>query len=198
MKKLFCGIFSATALLLAGLSAPAYAGEALVGVWQHDAEILGLGGKKGKETSTSVSAEYQFDSPKWLAWALKPQPYVGGTVNLNGNTSFVGAGLSWRQGFSDRFYGRYALGISAHDGTREVPSPNNETDPVVIADLVNRKATEIEFGSSVLFRNSFAIGYQVSDDIGVELIWEHLSHAKLFDDVNEGIDNLGVRASKRF
>lgn len=178
--------------------APAQAGELIGGVWQHDAEIFGLGGKKGKETSTSVSLEYQFDSPDWLEWALSPQPYVNGMANLNGNTSFVSAGLSWRQGFSDKLYGRYALGISAHNGTKEVPSPNNQTDPVIIADLVNRKATEIEFGSSVLFRNSFAIGYQMSDDVGVELIWEHHSHAKFFDDVNEGIDNLGVRVAKRF
>ncbi len=176
----------------------ASAGELRAGVWEHDAEFFGLGGAKGKETSTSLSLDYAFDSPDWLSWADSPKPYVAGLFNLNGNTNFLSAGLEWQGKVSGDFYAIYALGLSVNDGTKEVPSPNNETDPQVIADLVYRKETEIEFGSSVLFRNAFGFGYKFSDDLGVEVVWEHHSHAKLFDSVNEGIDNVGVRVAKRF
>lgn len=198
MIKSILGGLAAVSLLTVAAAAPAQAGEFRAGIWEHDAEFFGLGGSKGKETSASVSLDYVWESPDWLSWADSPRPYVGGLVNLDGNTNFVGAGLEWQGNLTDNVYAIYAFGISAHDGTKEVPSPNFETDPVVINNLVNRKAQEIEFGSAVLFRNAFGFGYNFSDDIGVELVWEHLSHAKIFDSVNEGIDNVGIRVSRRF
>lgn len=174
------------------------AGELRAGIWEHDAEFFGIGGSKGKETSAAFSVSYAWESPDWLSWADSPKPYVGGLINLDGNTNFVSGGLEWQGRLTDKFYAIYAFGLSAHDGTKEVPSPNFETDPVVINDLVNRKAQEIEFGSSVLFRNAFGFGYHFSDEIGVELVWEHLSHAKIFSSVNEGIDNVGIRVSRQF
>ena len=104
----------------------------------------------------------------------------------------------WQGKMSDRFYVEYATGLSVTEGTKTIPSPNTETDAAIIANLVNRKATEIEFGSNVLFRNAFALGFNLSADIGIELVWEHHSHAKLFSSVNEGIDNAGIRIAKRF
>ncbi len=174
------------------------AGELRAGIWEHDAELFGIGGKKGKETGEALSLEYRWKSPKFLSWARSPQPYIGGLINLNGNTSYGSAGLAWQGHISEKFYLEYATGLTVHDGTKEVPSPNNQTDPLIIAELIRRKNTEIEFGSSVLFRNAFGIGYDFSDDLGVEIVWEHLSHAKIFDDVNEGVDNVGVRFAKKF
>ncbi len=197
IKLIFGGFAMAVGLCMLAI-VPAQAGEIRVGVWEHDAEFFGIGGSKGKETSAAVSLDYIWDSPDWLSWVDSPRPYVGGLMNLDGNTNFVGAGLEWQGNITDNVYAIYALGISAHDGTKEVPSPNNETNPQVINNLVNRKAQEIEFGSSVLFRNAFGFGYNFSEDIGVEIVWEHLSHAKIFDEVNEGIDNVGVRVSRRF
>lgn len=195
MKKIL-GAFAVLATV--SLGTPAYAGELRAGIWEHDAEFFGLGGKKGKETSESVSLEYVFDAPEILGWARSPRPFVGAMVNFSGNTNFGSAGLLWQGKISDRFYVEYATGLSVNDGTRTIPSPNNETDAAVIADLVNRKATEIEFGANVLFRNAFAFGFNLDDSTGIEIVWEHHSHAKLFSSVNEGIDNAGIRVAKRF
>ena len=196
MIKSIFGALAAVSIL--GIAMPAQAGEFRAGIWEHDAEFFDIGGSKGKETSAAVSLDYLWESPDWLSWADSPKPYVGALINLDGQTNFAGAGLEWQGRLTDNVYAIYAFGISAHDGTKEVPSPNFETDPGVINDLVNRKAREIEFGSAVLFRNAFGFGYNFSSDIGVELVWEHLSHAKIFDSVNEGIDNVGIRVSRSF
>jgi hypothetical protein len=123
---------------------------------------------------------------------------VEGKLNLNGNTSFAGVGLTWREYLLPKFFTDYSFGVNIHDGTLEVPSPNFATDPIEFASLSERKANEIEFGSRVLFRNAFSFGYDLSDDTTIELVWEHMSHAKVFDEVNEGINNVGVRIGRKF
>ena len=208
--------------ILLGFSLPAQAQvtEIRGGVHQHDIEIFGLGGKKGKETSASLNAEIICGKPEFLDWALSPSIYAGGSVNLEGNTSYGGGGLMWRQGFSDRFYGDFAFGLVVHDGTLEVDLPSYFDDPVIAAalegngtltpaqlDRINqenipylaRLNNEIEFGSRILFRQGFALGYRVNDDWAGEIYFEHLSHGKILSSrSNEGLDSLGIRISRRF
>lgn len=188
-----------SAILAAAFSiGTATASEVRFGIWEHDAEMFGLGGAKGKETGEAVSLEIIGDSPDWLEWARSPRPYIGGSLNLNGNTSHGGVGLLWRGDITKKIYVDYGFGLAIHDGTLEVPSPNTATTPAEIAERVGRKLNEIEFGSRVLFRNQFAFGFRVSDDWSTEIVWEHLSNGKILDDVNEGIDNVGIRVAKRF
>lgn len=192
------GVAALSAILAMGTALPANAGEVRVGVWEHDAELFGIGGKKGKESGVNVSLEYVADSPDFLEWAFNARPYIGGSLNTNGDTSHAGVGLLWRVGLFDSVYTEYAGGLSVHSGAKEVPSPNFGTTPAEIADRVFRKENEIEFGSRVLFRNAFAFGYEVSDTTNIEVVWEHLSNATLFSDVNEGVDNVGVRIGRKF
>lgn len=198
MKKISLVILTVATVVAGAFSAPAQANELRVGMWEHDAQFFGIGGSKGKETSAAVSVDYLWESPDFLSKIRSPRPYVGALINLDGNTNFAGAGLEWQGNIANKVYAIYAFGVSVHDGTKEVPSPNFETDPVLINNLVNRKAREIEFGSAVLFRNAFGFGYEYSDTLGVEIVWEHLSHAKIFDSVNEGIDNVGIRVARKF
>lgn len=205
-----------------GLSAPTFAqvSEIRGGVQQHDIEFFGLGGKKGKETSVALNAEIVFEEPEFLKWALSPQPYVGGSLNLEGNTSYGGAGLLWRQTLSDRIYFDFGFGLVVHDGTKEVPLPSYFDDPAIVAAL-NGTVTitpdqlariraenipyfeslnnEIEFGSRILFREALTLGLRVTDNWATEVFVEHLSNGKILTNgSNEGLDVFGGRLSYRF
>ena len=107
------------------------------------------------------------------------QPYAFGSVNLEGGTNFLAAGVSAR--FGDRFYVRPGLGLAIHDGSASK------------VDLPDRLA----LGSRVLFAPELAIGTRVTDRIGVEASWVHFSHAQLAGKQNPGIDNVGVRLNIR-
>ncbi|MGJ8558875.1 MAG: acyloxyacyl hydrolase [Litorimonas sp.] len=217
MKTLILGLITAL-----GLSMPALAqvSEIRIGAQQHDIEFFGLGGKKGKETSAAINAEIIFEEPEFLKWALSPQPYIGGSLNLEGNTSYGGAGLMWRQTLGDKFYFDFAFGLVGHTGTKEVPLPSYFDDPAIVAAL-NGTVTitpaqlarirsenvpyfeslnsEIEFGSRILFREALTLGLRVTDRWATEVYVEHLSNGKILTNgSNEGLDVLGGRLSYRF
>lgn len=221
MKTLIFGLVTALALGL-GLSVPATAqvSEIRGGAHQHDIEIFGLGGKKGKETSAALNAEIIFEEPEFLKWALSPQPYIGGSLNLEGNTSYGGTGLLWRQTLGEKLYFDFAFGLVVHDGTKEVPLPSYFDDAAIVAAL-NGTATispaqlarirsenipyfeslnsEIEFGSRILFREALTLGFRVSENWATEVFVEHLSNGKILTNgSNEGLDVLGGRLSYRF
>lgn len=221
MKTLILSLITAF-----GLSSTALAqvSEIRIGAQQHDIEFFGLGGKKGKETSAALNAEIIFEEPEFLKWALSPQPYIGGSLNLEGNTSYGGAGLMWRQTLGEKFYFDFAFGLVAHNGTKEIERPSYFNDAAFIASLnaaldgngslteaqLNRISTEngpyfdrlfneIEFGSRVLFREALTIGLRINDKWATEVYAEHLSNGKILTSgSNEGLDVLGGRLSYRF
>jgi lipid A 3-O-deacylase len=217
MKTLILGLVTAL-----GLSVPAMAqvSEIRGGVHQHDIEFFGLGGKKGKETSAALNLEIIFEEPEFLKWALSPQPYIGGSFNLEGNTSYGGAGLLWRQTLGEKLYFDFAFGLVGHDGTKEVPLPSYFQDPAIVAALdgtvpitpaqltrirsenipyFDSLNNEIEFGSRILFREALTLGLRVSDRWATEVYVEHLSNGKILTNgSNEGLDVFGGRLSYRF
>lgn len=217
MKTLLLGLITAI-----GLSTPAVAqvSEIRFGAHQHDIEFFGLGGKKGKETSAALNAEIIFAEPDFLKWALSPQPYIGGSLNLEDNTSYGGAGLMWRQTLGDKLYFDFAFGLVAHNGTKEVALPSYFDDPAIVAGIngggltaaqlqrirtenvpyFESLNTEIEFGSSILFREALTLGFRVNDRWATEIYVEHLSHGNILvqNEPNEGLDVLGGRLSYRF
>ncbi len=182
-----------TAALGFGTVAQAQISEVRVGLSQFDEDITGINWaiEFADETSLGINAEVIFDEPEFLKWALSPQPYVGGMVNLEGDTSYVGAGLLWRQSIGDRLYGDFGLGLAIHDGTLFIPRNS--------PDLFPRLFEEREYGSRVLFRPQLTVGYRVSDDWASEIFFEHLSHANILDNrANDGVDIVGARVAKRF
>lgn len=218
MKTLLLGLVTALGLSSA---ATAQVSEIRVGAHQHDIEIFGLGGKKGKETSAALNAEIIFEEPEFLKWALSPQPYIGGSINLEGKTSYGGAGLMWRQTFGDKLYFDFGFGLVAHDGTKEVELPSYFQDAAIVAALngtvsitdaqlariraenipyLEQLNSEIEFGSSILFREAFTFGLRVNDNWATEVYFEHLSHGNILvqGKPNEGLDVVGGRLSYRF
>ncbi|PHS40868.1 MAG: hypothetical protein COA91_03300 [Robiginitomaculum sp.] len=200
MKK----IFLSTTLIcaLAGFGGHlAQADEIRLGVMVHDAKFFDglLGGRKGKEQSISVTGEYIFNSPDWLSWAYSPKPFVGGSLNLGGKTSFGGAGLLWRHDFQNRYYADLGFGLVTHDGAVRTPDPLLSTDPVEVSERRRRKFTEIEFGGRVLFRTGLTFGYRFNEKWAGEITYEHLSHGQILGGPeNEGLNNAGFRIARRF
>ena len=177
----------------------ACADEIRVGLSFQDVSIEGLGGVKGKEKGVGLTLEYVGDTPEFLEWAFEPRPYIGGTINLSGDTSFGGTGLLWQTELLDKLQGEIGFGVVIHDGELELPLPGDAmtAEQAILYDRLN--AENIEFGSRVLFRTQFALGYDVSDDWSAQIFYEHLSHGKILSSgSNEGLDNIGVRLARRF
>ncbi|MGB6230188.1 MAG: acyloxyacyl hydrolase [Litorimonas sp.] len=203
-----------------GLCAPAFAqvSEVRVGANIHDIDWTGLGSGSDKERSVAINAEIIFEEPEFLRWALTPQPYVGGAVNLEGETSYGGAGLLWRQTFGEGLFFDYQFGLVVHNGTLEAqPSsllqsvidgrnPNTFSTPEqqqFAADLAEfrfRQQNEIDFGSRILFQNQFSLGYRFSEKWSASIFANHLSHGKILapNAPNEGLDTIGFRLGHHF
>lgn len=179
--------------------ASAQISEIRAGISDFDEQTIGVGWalEFADENSVGINADIVFEEPKILKWALSPQPYIGGMINLEGKTSYGGAGLIWRQNIGSKLYGDLSVGLAVHNGTLDIKLDNLTRDNV--DSIIERFQTEIEFGSRVLFRPQIAVGYRVSDDWAGELFFEHLSHARLFDsNDNDGVDIVGVRAARKF
>jgi len=195
MKRI---ILSALIFSSALIAAPAMAQitEVRIGVSDFDSEVidLGISAINGRENSAAINAEIIFAEPEFLKWALTPQPYINATINLEGDTSFGGAGLLWRQSFGDRFYGDFTFGLVIHDGA-QIVDRNNELS---FFDQLEQRSENISFGSRILFREQITLGFRFTDEWAAEIFGEHLSNGQIFGRVNEGVDIVGGKISKRF
>lgn len=192
--------------------AAAQISEVRIGLAEHDIRVIG--NLEPVEESVAVNAEIIFDEPEFLKWALSPQPYIGGTLNVGGGTSYGGAGLMWRQNLGDKFYGDFAFGLVVHDGTNQSEisddlkraisdlDPNSPIPLAVTAGLNEfffRRNKTIQYGSRVLFRQQLTLGYRIDPKWAVEGFFEHISHAKVLSDgPNDGSDAAGFRVNRRF
>jgi hypothetical protein len=169
-----CAAFLCSALLLISGRA-AQAGELFGGLYVHDVKTPL--DKSGIESGVDVQLGYRGGRIGHTSL----QPYVFGTLNSAGNTSYAAAGLAAK--FGKSIYIRPGLGIAIHNGSTEK-----------FQDLTNDK---IDFGSRVLFEPEFGIGAQINNRASVEASWVHMSHAQIFGRQNPGIDNIGVRLNFR-
>lgn len=220
-------IVAASSLVLLPMSAMAQIAEVRVGIAEFDERTTGglpaiiPSVQFADENSVAISGEILFEEPEFLKWALSPQPYIGGTLNLEGKTSFGGAGLLWRQTVGKKLYGDFALGLVAHNGTKTIEISDefralldqingaqtiDDIPPELLAELdaetnefFERFDNEIEFGSRVLFRLQGAIGLNINEDWAGEVYIEHLSNGDLFSKTrNDGVNNLGFRVARKF
>ena len=167
------------ALLAAGFAAiatgtPAQADEIFVGGYVHGVDTpftLDIG-----ERGADLQLGYRFDP---IEGAYDLEPYLFGSLNTRGDTSFAGFGMSRKFEFGS-VYIRPGVGLVLQDQS------GVELDP----DTLRRK----DLGSQVLFEPEIAIGADLSERVSIEASWVHLSHAQLFDsEQNPGVDMMGVR-----
>jgi hypothetical protein len=163
-----------TAALLLGAPGAARAGELFAGVSAHGVKTklsLDADREGGADLSLGVRGERIAGTPL--------QPYALASVNLDGGTNFLVAGVSAR--FGERIYVRPGLGLAVHDG-----SASNFQLPDRLA-----------FGSRILFAPELSVGTRLNERTSIEASWLHFSHAQLFGKQNPGIDSIGVRLNVR-
>jgi lipid A 3-O-deacylase len=187
-----------TALALSLAVAPALAAQAdgidevRLGVTAHNVCIANCD-NADKEDGPNLNAEIVFDSPEVLRILLSPKPYVMGSLNTAGDTSFGGVGLQWDWEFAEGWAIEPGVGYVIHDGELTFPYPQGDprNDPV--------SATTVFFGSRDLFRTSLSLSRDIGEKWGVQLMYEHLSHGQILGSGrNQGLDNVGVRIRYRF
>lgn len=173
--------------------------EVRAGAAIHDLGWSIINADGDEEKSVALNTEVIFEEPEFLKWALSPQPYIGGTLNLESKTSYGGAGVLWRQNLGDKFYGDFALGLVIHDGTLDfqdsLEQSRSEGSDTPFGDALNRNF----YGSPILFRQQLTLGLNLSENWAAEGFIEHISHGGLLSDgPNEGSDAAGFRLNRKF
>jgi hypothetical protein len=164
------------ALIFFGLSAPAMAGELLLGVYDHDVDVnVALG---GFEPGAQLGVGYRTERLEALRSVGRPFAYANVMINTAAATNYAHAGLGWRFDLGRRLYFAPAIGAAVHDGNAE-----------------NFQATddELYLGSRVLFAPELNLGWRLSERASVEASWIHLSHGQTRGGQNPGVDDIGVR-----
>ncbi len=179
MRRLSAAVLA----LAAPLAVPgtAAAQEVFAGVYAHgvDTPFTLYTGEGGVDLALGI----RLAPIEALAVVGAPAPYLVGSLNTVSDTSFVGAGLSWRFARGP-LYIRPAVAVVVHDG------------PTFRVDLERRRRTDL--GSRVLFEPELGIGYQLDERLSIEASWMHISQARLFNwEQNPGIDMFGARVNWR-
>lgn len=149
-----------------------------------------------EDNQFGVNAELLFSPLDWelrenapddfLHALATPRIHVGGMLNFDSDgTDYVYAGLTWHYNFTDIFFAELGFGLGLNNGKeRAQPLPN---------------PTRAGLGSNVTFRESFALGFNLTPQSTLVFQVEHLSHADLFhDDSNRGLSNASVRYGYKF
>ena len=133
-----------------------------------------------QEGGVDLQAGYRFAEIEALA---DMQPYVFGSVNLDGDTNFGGVGVSWKADIGP-VYVRPGVGLVLHD------APDFRVNP--------QTGYRTDLGSRILFEPELAVGVDLSDRWSVEASWVHISNAQIFNsEQNPGIDTMGLRVNYR-
>lgn len=173
------GLWLAIAL---GLHAPAYATEIAgdskrtlaIGVIAHDRGFA----SDHHEDGIDLNLEMQFAPLDLLG---SPRPHLGATLNFQGDTSMVYAGLGFRVRETRQWFADLHLSAALHDGPLH-------KDPVGC-----RLYSDCGYGVRVMPRIGVEIAYRISPVASVSLLYDHMSHKWIIGGENEGLDHIGVR-----
>lgn len=164
-------------LLASAAASSAHAGEAWLGLFDHDTPV-GIADccfEKGADIQVGVRS-----GPLAPLRGLGDfRVYALGSANTVGGVSFGAAGLAWRWSLGNSpFYLQPGIGGAIQSGSdaRYQVTPN-----------------KLYLGSRVLFEPEFSVGWRVSPRWTLEGSYVHLSHAQLAGPQNPGLDDAGVR-----
>ena len=193
------GLIVAAAVAIAVAAAsPALAADLILGAYAHDVTFLGAAigsGAAGRESGADI--EFGVRSDRIETWRILGQPQVHAFVSLNtdGTSNFVAAGLSWPIHFGKRFYFRPGLGLAYTDGKAGLPPANAANlSPAETARRLDLYHHRIDFGSQMLFEPELALGWRFNPRLSAELSWVHISNGEIFHHgKNQGLDDAGAR-----
>ena len=177
MRRLSAALAAA---LLAAAAAPAQAGDVLLGVLAHNAD-LGITVRPVEGGTADVQFGYRTLPIPWLHWG-DFRAHVIGEANLSGGVDFAAAGLSYRFHMGRDVYIAPGIGGAVQDGD----SHQFQVRP-----------DRLSLGSRLLFEPELTVGWHATDRLAVEFIYDHLSHGQLAGAQNPGVDNVGVRLAWR-
>ncbi len=116
----------------------------------------------------------------------RPQAYVSGSLNSDGDTNFASVGLAWRRSLSERLTGELQFGYAVHDGLLDADDPVEARSRLLL-------------GSRDLFRTVAGFDWTLSEEARIGLQWVHLSHGQILGEGrNQGIDTAGLVMTYRF
>jgi len=181
-----------TATAVSGTASADLLSEVRLGVMAENVCVLDCD-NANKEPGPAINGDILFNSPGFLKYIWSPKPYIMGSANLQGDTSFGGAGLHWSFQFADKWAFEPSFGYVIHDGELESPYPQGDPRGDAFTE------EHVLLGSRDLFRTTFGLHYDINETWGAELMYEHLSHGQVLGDGrNQGLDNIGVRISYSF
>jgi len=191
-------IAAAAAGLALAWSGHARAAELMAGAYIHDAAFIGgaLGtGAADREKGADIELGIRSDRIEALHVIGAPQAHAFVSVNTDGTSDFVAAGLSWPIRIAGKFYFRPGLGLAYTDGKAGLPPVNAPgLSPAEIQRRLKLFNTRIDFGSHMLFEPELNLGYRFSPKVAAELSWVHISNGEIFHHgKNQGLDDVGVR-----
>lgn len=149
-----------------------------LGLLVHD--VGGLWSCARAEGGVDVNAEIVFKKPSFMLWEGMVLPNLGVSINSQGDTSKVYAGVVWEFLFGNGFFFNIGTGLAVHNGQLESDDDNKK-----------------ELGSRVLFREPIEFGFTFCEKHRLSIMFDHISNAYLARP-NEGLDTLGVRYGFQF
>lgn len=174
---------AAAAALALACAAPASAQgllyELKAGVLAHDVPDL-WSGFQAERGAADINLEAVL-SPSVTFLGGQIRPAIGGTINVNGDTSHAYIDARWQWETPMNVFFAIGVGAAVHDGELG-PSggPNHKW-----------------LGSRVLFHIPIEVGYHLDAHNSLSVYFEHTSNAYT-QTYNEGLDRIGVRYGYRF
>mgnify|MGYP001004911609 CR=1 FL=1 len=137
---------------------------------------------------------------KLMRVIASPRGMLGGSVNTEGHTNYVYAGLAWTYPFESGFYITPSLGLALHDGNL-----NRESRPCTAAELqagcgstepygsIYTNTDEEALGTRWLFREAIEVGYAFDERFTLGVYYAHMSNANIGNNGNGGMNIAGAR-----
>ena len=158
---------------------PPFIAELRVGILAHNVGPLSA----KEEGGVDVNIEVHFQAPKLFSFIGEPQPFIGTSINIAGNTSFLYAGFMWDVDITESFFASLGLGVTVHNGNSgEMAEGDGLT----------------ALGCWWLFRESFELGVKADKQVSIAVYVDHVSHGGFCSDSNRGMDNTGLRLHYKF
>ena len=146
-----------------------------------------------KEKGPVIQGEIAFRSPAPVKTFFNPRIYIIASVNLAGDTSYIGTGIHLNVPIIDDWMLEPGFGYVVHDGTLQ--NRYTRLDPR----YNNYWQQNLLLGSRDLFRSSLAVNRAIDEIWSIQIQIDHLSHGRLIGEgENQGLDSLGLRISRRF